>query len=209
MNKLITIPLGIMVILSVLGLLGMGTVGSPDTISIGGDSETVYYDLNGLAKCYMNGTGVNEEGNIIRHILTNTACWDNATLIYTYQLYFDTNAAQPIKWEQVGQPNPNNQGVLTDFDDEFLGLWAMIAGFAVLVGVVGLRVFGSGISEASVNSLISLAIYTALWLIFAVLSFPLVSEIELLGSLSWFVLTVLYTVGVLQTLGSGTPSGDT
>lgn len=206
MNKLTAIPLGIMIVTSILGLLGMGTVGTPSTIVIGGtDTATLYYDYGGHAKCFYNGTSVSETG-LIYH--ATHATWKNASSPPYFTLYWDTSHTREVEWEEVGQQNPSVGTTETSFNNSYTGLWAMGVGFVLLATVVGLRIFGWGVSEESIKTILMLAFYTALWLIFAGLSYPLISAMELIGAISWFVITVMYAIGILSNMGNSNTGGS-
>jgi len=86
----------------------------------------------------------------------------------------------------------------TFYIDEFAGALVIIIAIMIIAVIVGLQIFGSGLSEQSVK-IISIGItYYGIWSIFSVLSYELIISIEVVGVLIYIVLTVLFTVGLVQ-----------
>jgi len=80
------------------------------------------------------------------------------------------------------------------------GLVAVIAG-AIALGLIGLNVLGSGLSDFSVKIIWNGIVFYGLWSIFSVLSFNAISSIWL-GSIFWFLLTFIYSLGVFSRMGN-------
>jgi hypothetical protein len=191
-----------MTLISILGLLGLGTPGTPDSdIYIGGNPNlTLYYDSNGVAKCYANGTAYNEWGYIKQQYAVNVALWHNETS--EYGLYYDTGGEDYVPFSQVGRSQYDSEISVT-FNDAQVGLWAIIIGFGVFAGVVGFKVLDSGISEASLSLILTVTFWGIIWGVFAVLSYPIIISIGALGSIGWFGFTIMYTIGVFTSYKSG------
>ena len=80
------------------------------------------------------------------------------------------------------------------------GLVAVIAG-AIALGLIGLNVLGSGLSDFSVKIIWNGIVFYGLWSIFSVLAFNAISNIWL-GSIFWFLLTFIYSLGVFSRMGN-------
>lgn len=73
----------------------------------------------------------------------------------------------------------------------------------VTVGVVaGITVLGSGIKEFSVKVLYTTVALYGVWLLFSVIGIETLSSIPVFGWALWFILTVVYGLGVFQQVGS-------
>jgi hypothetical protein len=83
-----------------------------------------------------------------------------------------------------------------------LGLIGAVIGIMALATVVGIKVLGSGISEFGVSTIVFGTFYLLVWGIFSVLSLSMLMQIAVFGGLLYFALTVMYTVGIVSSLGS-------
>lgn len=82
--------------------------------------------------------------------------------------------------------------------DPITGGIALIITLSVLGGVIGLRVLGSGLSEASVKIILLAFFYGGLWAILSLLSINLITAIELFGGIIYMFLTLAYAIGVVN-----------
>ncbi|MBA7494962.1 hypothetical protein ES702_05540 [subsurface metagenome] len=89
--------------------------------------------------------------------------------------------------------------------DPVFGAIGIFIVIIVIVGFIGLQIFGSGLSELSVKVISGVIIYGGLWAIVSVLSMPLILSIEVFGSLIYLGLTIIYVVGVVNKLYGGGP----
>lgn len=88
--------------------------------------------------------------------------------------------------------------------DAVTGALAIIIVLISIAVIVGIKVFGSGISEQSVHTIIVIVGYGSLWGFFSALSLNLIISIELFGWLMYLVLSIIYTIGVMNKIsGSG------
>lgn len=72
----------------------------------------------------------------------------------------------------------------------------MFLGACVLVAVLGIRVFGSGISETSISVIFRLLVLFLLWGLLSALTFSLFNDIPYgIGLLIWTVLSFMYGIG--------------
>jgi len=84
--------------------------------------------------------------------------------------------------------------------DAITGAIAIIIVLIAISVLVGLQIFGSGISEQSVKTIITITGYVSLWGIFSVLSINLINAIEIFGYLIYLILTIMYAIGVMNKL---------
>jgi hypothetical protein len=75
----------------------------------------------------------------------------------------------------------------------FIGLFL---GAITLVAILGIRIFGSGISETSIGVIFTLVILTLLWGILSALTYNLFEEVPLgLGLIIYTIMTFMYAIG--------------
>jgi len=75
---------------------------------------------------------------------------------------------------------------------------------AIALGLIGLNVFGSGLSSFSVKIIWNGIVFYGLWLIFSVTGFNFFSSIpHYVGAVFWIGLTLVYSLGVFEKMGSG------
>ena len=87
--------------------------------------------------------------------------------------------------------------------DPFLGLTVMIIVLVILATAVGVQFLGSGLSPTSVRIIVIGTAYGGLWVLFSLLAEPLISSIEIFGSLMYITLTIGYIWGVIQKFAGG------
>ena len=80
------------------------------------------------------------------------------------------------------------------------GLVIIIA-VATVLGLIGLNVLGSGLSDRSVKIIWNGIVYYGLWAIFSVFAIAGVLSIPYFGGFLWFLLTFIYTLGVFTGMG--------
>jgi len=73
---------------------------------------------------------------------------------------------------------------------------------AIALGLIGLNVLGSGLSDFSVKIIWNGIVFYGLWLIFSVLSYSSIVSIPTFGIIFWFLLTFVYTLGIFNMMGS-------
>lgn len=92
------------------------------------------------------------------------------------------------------------QDVLFTIDTSTL----VIAGISLIVAIIivatitGITVLGSGLNPQSAKIIIILSGYIGIWSVLTALSFNLIIEIEIFGSIIYVGLTITYVVGVIQ-----------
>lgn len=195
--KLIAFPLVILAFLAVfstiMSLEEMPTEGSVYTYGET-DIDTLYYDSYGNPLCYANGTEyyTGDDGFItsMHGDLLNRPIWRNSTGDYVCRTPDGTTP---------DQVHTQEFDMLTG-----LGYIAVIAGIMFVVSFVGIRVFGNGLAEASVHTIIIGTVLITMWLVFSALSIGLLAEVPAyLGGVFYFMLTVMYAIGVVQHMRGG------
>lgn len=79
----------------------------------------------------------------------------------------------------------------------------VIVGILMAVGTIaGIHFFGSGLSDVSVSLIIKGSAFVTLWLIFSAIAMPLIVQIPMLGPIFFFFITGLYTLGIINQVGS-------
>lgn len=196
--KLILFPLIFLIAFAVLGMLNIqsATIGIVGAVGTGSDTgwwdNTDYpghkvADTDGTPTgewgyIYIDGQGdknwVNETGLIVAYY----AIWDNPYgLDYNrYKAGFNISGA--------------------------IGLIALVVALVVVAVLAGIRLFGSGVSDFSVSTLVKGGGLISLWAVFSVLAMGMITQIPLLGPIFYFFITGLYTVGIIGAIGGS--SGD-
>lgn len=104
-------------------------------------------------------------------------------------------------------------GTLTTYEvpaeDIIFGIDPVIGGIAIIIAVVavasiaGVMVLGSGLSPATVRVIIYTTAYSSIWGLLSVLVSGLIKSINVFGSIIYVILTLGYTIGVIQKLSGG------
>lgn len=130
-----------------------------------------------------------------------------------YQIYtygdVDLSSSGSQSQELIGNQTLNEaeseleleQGSLSLDFNMTVGLVAVIIG-AIALGLIGINVLGSGLSDFSVKIIWNGIVYYGLWTVFSVLAFNLIIGIPIFGILLWFFLTFFYSLGVFGKMGS-------
>ena len=83
-----------------------------------------------------------------------------------------------------------------------LGIGMIAVILAVAVGF-SVQVVGTGLSENGSRMIIYSAFYVSLWVILSLLAEPLISSIDVFGSMIYMLLTVTYVVGIMKSYFGG------
>jgi len=86
----------------------------------------------------------------------------------------------------------------TFYIDEFSGALVIIISIMIISTLIGLQIMGSGLSEQSVRIITIGISYFGIWTIFSVLSYQLIISIEIIGTLIYITLTIIFTIGIIQ-----------
>lgn len=79
-------------------------------------------------------------------------------------------------------------------------IFSLISIVIVAAGIIGVQVFGSGLSDTSVQMIVRCIIFFTAWSIFSTTSFVLLTSIPLLGAIIYTILTIMYSAGVFLQL---------
>lgn len=75
---------------------------------------------------------------------------------------------------------------------------SLIVAIIIVAGITGITVLGTGLNAQSAKIIIILTGYIGIWSVLTALSFTLIIEIEIFGSIIYVGLTIAYVVGVIQ-----------
>jgi len=93
----------------------------------------------------------------------------------------------------------SNAAVPTSFNiDPLTGAIGILITIAVIGALFGLQLLDSGLNTQSVKFLIMAIGYAGLWLLFSMLAYDLIIQIEIFGALIYTILTIMYVVGILK-----------
>lgn len=77
----------------------------------------------------------------------------------------------------------------------------------ILVALLGIKVLGSGLSDASIQIINRCVVYFTLWGFLSTISFAFLYTFEVFGIIIYAVLTILYSIGVFVGIGDMDTSG--
>jgi len=80
------------------------------------------------------------------------------------------------------------------YDDTLLWV-GIFVGVAAVVGIFGIRIFGSGLAEVSVTFMIKITLFILLWLLLSATAFPYMSTIPDVSGIVYIVLSFVYAAG--------------
>lgn len=192
--KYIAFPLFFLVFFSLLSQLGLGTQApfGDGEINVGNLGQTGYFDEDGHQVLNLNFTAVGESGDIEYHPMglstTLMMYWKNVT--GTYQLFDDDEASEQSVGGEV-------------YDSSFslnssLGVIGIILAVMVVATVAGIQIVGSGENTFSIGVIVLGGVYLSLWGVFSVLSMALIIQLPIFGVILYFLLTLMYTIGIIK-----------
>jgi len=94
----------------------------------------------------------------------------------------------------------NDTAVLFQIDG-LIGALIILVVIATVVGLIGIQVLASGLSDTSVSTIRTSIIYGGIWGLLSVGASALIISIETFGALIYLMLTILYIIGVIQKMG--------
>lgn len=97
-----------------------------------------------------------------------------------------------IEWQELNAGSIRLGDVLV-----FVGIFV---GVAVLIGILGIRVFGIGIADASIKLILQTTLFLLLWTLLSIFAYGELSGIPILGPTMWIVLTFMYMGGAVLTI---------
>lgn len=178
-------------LLSQFGLGAQTPFGSGE-IAIGNIDQAGYYDSDGHQVLNLNFTAVGESGTIEYHPMglssTLMMYWKNST--GTYQLFDDTDATEQSLGGEVYDTSFNLNSAL--------GVIGIILAVMVVATVAGITVVGTGENSFSIGVIVLGGVYLSLWGVFSLLALSLMVQIPVFGVVMYFVLTLVYTLGIIK-----------
>lgn len=82
------------------------------------------------------------------------------------------------------------------------GILSIIIGLSVVVGLIGIQLVGSGLSDESVRILTIIIVFVGLWMFLSSFTYELFTMIEYFWLIYWFF-TFLYVFGVIEKIAGG------
>lgn len=202
------------------GGFGFGSI----AFGSGGVGE-VLYDESGHEVCYLNGSAIGEDGEMLSglgaegwlsirpSIVTGKDCdymWANTTNpMYNPEAVFPMNQYGAPYYPLFSSPSgePSSNLFYNFFLGSQLGFLSVIAIIMVVVMIVGIQVFGSGISEFSVMSFVKGSTYLGLFVALSAYSYSAILGINFggfpVGTVIYFGLTGIYMMGCMGSFGIG------
>lgn len=78
-----------------------------------------------------------------------------------------------------------------------IGFVGMFVGIAILVGIIGIRIFGIGLADTSISTIMTITVLLLLWTFLSVTAYSHLAGIPILGPILWVLLTFMYLAGAL------------
>lgn len=150
------------------------------------ESTDGYYDANGHQVCFENKTAKGEAGMFIIGFgfpVVKEYYWKNSS--GTYAITYQTQTIGGIGFAL----------------NSSLGLIALVVGLVVVATIAGLKIFGNGISDISVDAILKGTALVTIWGVFSVLSIVMITGVPLFGPFFYMFLTVIYCLGVVNQMG--------
>lgn len=83
------------------------------------------------------------------------------------------------------------------------GIITLVVSSVALAVVSGIQVLGSGLNNVATMAIFKSVAFFGIWALFSVLALILFAEVPIFGYPLYFLLTLFYSVGVLDTIGFG------
>lgn len=204
--KYIIFPLVFLIAFACLSMMGMGTIYAEGKYSLRAmQNDNILYDDTGHAVCYGNLTAIGEPGEVIYRTITfpvvmSGLLWNNGTLLTDHQLYWDTAGESPVTTD-LTQDDVAIGGIGFQLS-QANGILVIIGALMLFIGIISLRIFGFGMSEMGVGVIFKGTAFMAIWGIFTFLGSPLMLIIPWVGGLFYFFLTVIYGLGIMESLSA-------
>lgn len=77
---------------------------------------------------------------------------------------------------------------------------SLLITIGVVAGITGISFLGSGLNSESVRIIVLLSAYVGIWITLSLITYSLIVEIQIFGSLIYIGLTIGYAIGVVQKL---------
>lgn len=86
--------------------------------------------------------------------------------------------------------------------DQFEGAIIILIVVVMIVCVIGIRIWNSGLSDSSIRTYTVIIFYASLWGIFSALAYDLIVAIEQFGAFLYIFMTILFVIGVFQKINN-------
>lgn len=198
--KLIYIPLAFLLAISLFSMFGLGSTAGFGTVYVSSHiTGSGLYDDTGHLVVNQTLNAVGESGHIIAMDYSGMAAWVNTTTIgQYYPLYYDQAATDPTFFSQINGAGSTTIGANLGTS---LGLIGLVVGVMALALIAGVHVLGSGVAEESVSTIIKGTFFLVLWGALSVMSIGIITGIPPLGPSFYFILTGIYTLGIINQIG--------
>jgi len=224
-STLIFFPLVILLVLTGLSVAGLGEAvdinqsfyayqtATATGVDAFGNVLTLN-DADGYAICYYNETSVWGEPGLYVVYEANSyppqeAAWKNTTT--TTQLFYDEDGADPVFYADLSEDGlisrpearigPHWEGIKSFNLSDSWGWLALVAAITAIASFVGLKFFGSGESEISLNLLLKSTFFITIWATLSVATYPLILLGGFLIFVLYFGMTLSYAVGIILSIG--------
>lgn len=213
MNKLIVVPMLIMSLMVILGTMAGISINPSDDqdntieangyfVEYGSLPPYWYYVNNATGHYYrIQGTGSNigttfdpsAEGNTGKSFKLKNSDTDNWEFYDNYADFLQVYGAENF-----------GESLIEDIFDT-KAMWALVAGLLVASIVLGVQIFGNGLSEWAQRTVFINGSYGAIWLFltFGVSDMLLTSALGVFGNILYIALTLAFIVGVIMETTAG------
>lgn len=138
--------------------------------------------------------------------------WLNTTNAYDPDGYGDIDpnskdTSYPLIWMRDGEHadfsrySSGQVNMNVDITGGTYGVIAIITVLLVLAGVVGLKIFSSGIDTGAL--IVKGTGYLMVWALLSIAAYGVITQIQIFGVAFYFVITLMYAVGVIGQFGGG------
>lgn len=79
-------------------------------------------------------------------------------------------------------------------------IFGVISAVIIVAGILGIRIVGSGIADASVSLIVRTTIYALTWSLLSIMTFGFLSLIPTFGYILYAIFSIMYGIGVLLQL---------
>ena len=80
---------------------------------------------------------------------------------------------------------------------------ALLITIAIVAGITGITVLGSGLNPQSAKIIIFIPAFGGIWAVLSILASSLIFQIEVFGVIIYISLTIVYSIGVIQQISGG------
>jgi len=91
----------------------------------------------------------------------------------------------------------------TFFLDPTMGLVIVLLVVFGGISLLSLNVLATGLNAAGFKLLAMGLVFSAIWVFLSFLALPLINTVPIFGNMGYIVLTIMYTIGVIQSFGGG------